>query len=1091
MRPLREPPTTLFGFAALTLALALAWPVPALAQPLAESVPWGQPVEVQFDDTRTIETDAYGFLWLLTETSLSRFDGAEVVERDLPETLHPPPGSVRTVKAAPTGGVFVTGSPTHWFGTWSGSTPLNWNADHIAISDQHTGWFSNHDGLFAFDPSNPTDPGRRLSKSSAVDWMAATHDALYVGSGATIERFRVADPNKNDPGSLVDETRVAADHQVADPEVIDAEAPVLGVVDDGLGGLVLVSEHRIALLTSGATSPRLLHRVDQSLTGAVVRHPDTTLWVGTQHGDVLVIDAQPLGNRVDTTQIQPVASLRVDERGNMWALLQTGTVHLKLADAEQMRSALAVDESTMSVSAPIRDLVAVDGTLLFWAEGVGAQVLAPGLDPTPLAVSDPPIDDSARMVELGPLLFYYQPGTDPPGWWPAGKDLVATNLPIRSPDVSAPVSLVNELAANPSTGDLRVATAVQHSSDGRWWLGTQQGLYLYDSGSETVVRRFTTADGLPSNDFIDIAAVSIEGTTYLGTSGGIAVVPRGAPRLELDRGTVVAGCVAGCEPGQATASDSVTIGFSSIDFRDGADLRLRYRLGSSTDQNWTEADSGQRTVTYTALEPGHYIFEVQLLRVDGLVAGSSSDLTFNGDRELSFEVVEPFWQRNSVRSGLIVAALTAIAVLGAWMRRRARWRIDQTKQLIAHQTAAANEAADRANAVAQARSELMATVGHDLRTPLLSIMGYADLIRMQRGSGTVSGWSDRIIDAGREMESMVLDLSDATALETGKLVLTPTAIDVAKAVESVAKVLEPAAERAGLTIVTSVHPDLAVRYIADGHRLRQVLSNLVSNAVKYSDGPTVEVGVDVLAFEPERIGDAIRAAGSEAPSSSDAHTLQFFVRDGGPGPDPAAIDELFEPYARGAEPKSHGLGLGLAICREIVDRLGGHIEVDLDPNMCTFRFDVELEPESPHRRVDPAQTMSPVLVVARNQVLDPIGDVLDGLGLNWASSASADAALDIVRRDSMPTVIVDIELGQTDGRQLAKDLRALDESLPILGVATAMSQPRREPDFDLVLQEPVSRVSMRRTLQAIGLLGSRKPQSTGPQGTGPTQAGKP
>ncbi|MCR5878406.1 ATP-binding protein [Phenylobacterium sp. J367] len=239
--------------------------------------------------------------------------------------------------------------------------------------------------------------------------------------------------------------------------------------------------------------------------------------------------------------------------------------------------------------------------------------------------------------------------------------------------------------------------------------------------------------------------------------------------------------------------------------------------------------------------------------------------------------------------------------------------------------AALQIARDEADAAARAKSEFLANMSHELRTPLTAIIGFSGLLKMRQDLPEQAAmFSRRIEGASQALLATINDVLDFSKLEAGQVEIRPAPTDVAALVAEVAAVLEQQASAKGLTLETRL-ADLPPRLELDRDRVRQVLLNLMGNAVKF----TAQGGVSVSASHGEG-------------------RLTVEVSDTGPGIGEAQQALLFQRFSQvdASASRSHGgTGLGLAICKGLVEAMGGTIGVASEPGRgATFRFTVPCEP---------------------------------------------------------------------------------------------------------------------------------------------------
>lgn len=239
------------------------------------------------------------------------------------------------------------------------------------------------------------------------------------------------------------------------------------------------------------------------------------------------------------------------------------------------------------------------------------------------------------------------------------------------------------------------------------------------------------------------------------------------------------------------------------------------------------------------------------------------------------------------------------------------------------------EARDLARAGDQAKGQFLATMSHEVRTPLNGIVGFTNLLLDTELTAEQRDFVQTIRSGGESLIQLTGDILDYARIESGKLALEPSPCDPRECVEDALDLLAGPAAAKKLEMLHWAADDVPASVMLDGGRLRQVLVNLVNNAVKFTEEGTVEVTVGVAKADRR----AVREPG-QAPPERGAVALVFTVRDTGIGIAPDQFQKLFRPFSQldgTSTRKFGGAGLGLAICRNLVNLMGGEISFTSEP----------------------------------------------------------------------------------------------------------------------------------------------------------------
>ena len=358
----------------------------------------------------------------------------------------------------------------------------------------------------------------------------------------------------------------------------------------------------------------------------------------------------------------------------------------------------------------------------------------------------------------------------------------------------------------------------------------------------------------------------------------------------------------------------------------------------------------------------------------------------------------------------------SIAVAGVAVADRFRLR-RQVDRLRAGRAAPGDGGADMRDAVAareraeaanEAKSRFLATVSHEVRTPLNGILGIAELLAETPLDREQLAYVQAVRTSGSALASLIDEILDFSRIEAGKLELGSEPFDLAALVEGVVELLAPRAQDKGLEIAAFVPPDLPRIAVGDPVRLRQVLTNLAGNAVKFTQSGGIGVSV----------------------GSAGEGRLRFTVSDTGPGVRADRRDAIFDEFeqADGTTTRQHGgTGLGLAISRRIVGLMGGHLALtDRAGGGSVFGFDVPLVAGGAALAAAvPDMGGQTVLIAAASAFQAPyLADQLDRYGANVALADRVERAVAWLSGGNVPDVlIVDCSLGEAAAEVLADAAR--------------------------------------------------------------------
>jgi PAS domain S-box-containing protein len=368
---------------------------------------------------------------------------------------------------------------------------------------------------------------------------------------------------------------------------------------------------------------------------------------------------------------------------------------------------------------------------------------------------------------------------------------------------------------------------------------------------------------------------------------------------------------------------------------------------------------------------------------------------------------------------------------------------DVTDELrIAEELRRAREGAERAN---RAKSEFLSRMSHELRTPLNAVLGFAQLLESEELGPAEHESVGRILRGGYHLLNLVNDMLDISAIESGQLPMTIERVSATDAIADTLELIRPLADERAIRLGADL-PGTELALAANERRLKQVLLNLISNAIKYSP-----VGADVT-VQADRIDDA---------------RARIDVVDTGPGIAPDQLERVFVPFARvGTSGTAEGTGLGLALSRGLVEGMGGTLTVQSSP--AGSRFTVELREAG--SAATPAQQAPAADARVRRVIYIEANEsnvqVVDGLcrrrgDIELHSTMRGDAGLELAHRLVPDVVIVDLHLPDMPGEDVVRELRADDtlRDTAVIVLTADVTQDReqrlREAGASAYLTKPV------------------------------------
>ncbi|HEX7087650.1 MAG TPA: PAS domain S-box protein [Vicinamibacterales bacterium] len=374
-------------------------------------------------------------------------------------------------------------------------------------------------------------------------------------------------------------------------------------------------------------------------------------------------------------------------------------------------------------------------------------------------------------------------------------------------------------------------------------------------------------------------------------------------------------------------------------------------------------------------------------------------------------------------------------------------------------------AKESAESATRAKSEFLANMSHELRTPLNGVLGYAQLLQRDRGlTADQREAVEAISKCGSQLLDLINDVLDLSKIEAGRLDIEEEPTDLARLVGDLKYIVAEAAERKGLRLTLSVDPDVPRVVVLDGRHLRQVLLNLLGNAVKFTSAGEVRLTVGRDGYDQ----------------------LHFEVIDTGAGIEPESLTAIFAAFSQTrAGAAAGGTGLGVTISDRLIARMGGRLQVESTPGTGSrFWFDLPLVagrlPAGAERRDElppldarlaPGQTLTALVVDDSPANRRILASLLESAGLVvWTASGGLEA-LEQARARRPHVIYMDLKMNDLDGleatRRLARDPET--SSIPVVAVTASalgdVRQAARDAGCVDYLSKPVRAQLLFATLQ--------------------------
>jgi signal transduction histidine kinase/ligand-binding sensor domain-containing protein/CheY-like chemotaxis protein/HPt (histidine-containing phosphotransfer) domain-containing protein len=963
------------------------------------------------DRIQRLELDPTGTVWVSTLTGLDRW---QPLERGFAHLRHVA-GDASSLSGTYISHVLQDRSGALWVTSIDGGLDLMDRSGHVQTVYRH-------------DPKNPdslaSDDVRAILQDQAGD--------IWVGTGAGLD---LLDRSTNQFHHYRHDPRDAG--TLPDSEILSLYEDQSGLVWIGtrVGG---VSRWNPRSWELGGQRPAWLQ---DNLAMAFADAPDNRIWIGSMGAGLKqfdpatgqTLDFDALVGRPNALGDKSVMSLREDRHGALWIGTMNSGLHRFAAGRLTSIPVKVGDAHSLSAAGIMSIFEARNGMIWLGTFHGGANVLDPAtglIRQLPFGGSQPGAISGANVSAIaedaqGNLWF----ATDGQGLDLARPD--GTVIKVFRHDPHDPASLPADAvyavtvdargniwvgtdsgglaqvigsSASPNEVHFRAASheealsshtiwGVLADAKGHLWLSGNAGLVRFDPETGAV-KTYHREDGLQGEEF-DFGAYAKLGNGRLcfGGAGGFNIFDpqrlmerRPPSHLALTRVEILGVPAPGKTPYWLLSglnldhrASIVSLDFSVLDFTSPKRNHIAYRVSGLTD-NWIDLGT-QTRVTLTNLDAGEHVLEVRAANSDSLWSETPLRLTIHKDPAL--------WQSRWAYAVYVLLALGLIAYRLHLQRAKFRRVVQEQQRLeseVAQRTRELVESNRQLEEASYAKTNFMDRMSHELRTPMNGVVGMAELLARTELSTKQARLTHTIRSSAQVLLQIVNDLLDLSKIRAGKVQVEKLPVNLVQVLEECTGLFVGAAESKGIELIVCPPVQARPALLGDPLRIRQILMNLVGNAVKFTMQGEVVVKVDVAATD------------------SGTATMELSVADTGIGMDAATIAKIFEPFTQANESTTRqfgGSGLGLTICRELAQHMGGEIRVESQPQVGST-FVVSLPMKVAQETVTASATLPPrsVRILTRHPAMaeslsrhvTALG--LTALGQDWsAATAVADVLI--------------------------------------------------------------------------------------------------
>lgn len=607
------------------------------------------------------------------------------------------------------------------------------------------------------------------------------------------------------------------------------------------------------------------------------------------------------------------------------------------------------------------------------------------------------------------------------------------------------------------------------------WIGTDAGIVVFDIATETVKKLYTSSDGIVGMPFFCTAFTKAkDGTFWVGGFKGLNTFhPDSLKENSYQPPVYLTSLTQGGEPIALKAAlekiSEITLDwkhnyfefeYAALNYTLPEKNQYQYMLEGWEDQ-WYNAGTNRKG-RYSVIKPGSYTLRVRGSNNDGI--WSDSEIA------LKVAVLTPPWKTSFAYTLYILILMLLIFAYLIYQQHQKQHLLDLVEERTREEKKAKERAeqerrsADRANA---AKSDFLANMSHEIRTPMNAVMGFTEILKERLTESKNIEYLDIIETSGTALLNIINDILDLSKIESGKLDFNYAPLSIKELVTEMSTIFSQKMDTNGLEFQIYIDKEFPKAILLDETRIRQILINLIGNAIKFTDNGYVRI-----------------SARSSDDNGSGRVDLTLTVEDSGIGIPEDQQNKVFGAFeqVKGQNSKMYGgTGLGLAISSRLTQMMGGGISVESTPGKGTTFIITIPDVELTREEALPAMThfdsseisFEPATILVADDI-DYNREIISTFLTEWnftiLTAENGKEAVEIAEKHSPDLILIDMKMPVMDGYEASAKIRSMDsiKDIPIVAV-TASTLKRDEARLEKVcnsyVRKPVSKAVLIKEIQ--------------------------